>query len=200
MFTGLVSDIGSVVDIQKSSDGARVVIETAYDMKTIEMGASISLSGACHTVVAKASGRLAFDSSNETLERTTIGAWQAGTRINTERSLTLGAELGGHIVSGHVDGVGTVSERTRDGDSWRFRFTAPKPLLRFIAEKGSIAIDGVSLTVNGADDVGFDVAIIPHTLAHTTFDGLEVGSKVNLEIDMLARYVKRLLETEGLAS
>jgi riboflavin synthase len=188
------------MDIQKSADGARLVIETVYDVKTIEMGASISIAGACHTVVAKASGRVAFDSSNETLARTTIGDWKVGDRINMERSLTLGAELGGHIVSGHVDGVGTVAERVRDGDAWRFTFTAPKPLLRFIAEKGSIAVDGVSLTVNGADDEGFDVAIIPHTLENTAFDALQNGSRVNLEIDMLARYVKRLLETEGLAS
>lgn len=200
MFTGLVSDVGSVVAIQKSDDGARLVIETAYDVKTIAMGASISLAGACHTVVAKAPGRVSFDTSNETLDRTTIGDWKQGDRVNMERSLTLGAELGGHIVSGHVDGVGSVTERLRDGDAWRFSFSAPKPLLRFIAEKGSIAIDGVSLTVNGADDEGFHVAIIPHTLENTAFDALQKGSRVNLEIDMLARYVKRLLETEGLAS
>jgi len=199
MFTGLVSDVGRIAEMRRDDNGARLVVETAYDVSGIEMGASIALSGACHTVVDMAPGRLAFDSSNETLDRTTIGGWAPGTAVNLERSLTLGTELGGHIVSGHVDGVGEVAERRRDGDAWRFAFLAPKPLLRFIAEKGSVAIDGVSLTVNGADDEGFHVAIIPHTLAHTTFDGLDVGSRVNLEIDMLARYVKRLLDTEDLA-
>lgn len=199
MFTGLITDVGRVLEMRRDGNGARVVVETAYDVEGIEMGASVALSGACHTVVEKAPGRLAFDSSNETLARTTIGGWREGTRVNLERSLTLGQELGGHIVSGHVDGVGEVLERVRDGDAWRFRFAAPRPLLRFIAEKGSIAVDGVSLTVNGADDKSFHVAIIPHTLAHTTFDGLEAGSPVNLEIDMLARYVKRLMETEDLA-
>ena len=150
-------------------------------------------------MVAKAPRRVSFDSSNETLARTIIGAWTVGARVNLERSLTLGQELGGHIVSGHVDGVGTVVGRSRDGDAWRFQFSAPKPLLRFIAEKGSITVNGVSLTVNGADDEGFHVAIIPHTMAMTTFAGLQVGDPVNLEIDMLARYVKRLLETEDLA-
>ena len=199
MFTGLITDVGRVAEMRRDENGARVVIETAYDVETIEMGASIALSGACHTVVEMSPGKVSFDSSNETLERTTIGAWKVGDKVNLERSLTLGQELGGHIVSGHVDGVGSVAERKRDGDAWRFRFEAPKPLLRFIAEKGSIAIEGVSLTVNGADDASFHVAIIPHTMAHTTFDGLDVGSSVNLEIDMLARYVKRLLETEDLA-
>lgn len=199
MFTGLVSDVGRVVDMQRSDAGARLVIETAYQTRDIAMGASIALSGACHTVVGKTAGRLAFDSSNETLERTTIGDWAAGASVNLERSLAMGDELGGHLVSGHVDGVGEVTERRQDGDAWRFAFSAPKPLLRFIAEKGSIAIDGVSLTVNGADDAGFHVAIIPHTLSHTTFDGLQPGSRVNLEIDMLARYVKRLMDTEDLA-
>ncbi len=199
MFTGLITDVGRVLEIEKDADGARVVVATAYDVDGIAMGASIALSGACHTVVEKSPGRMAFDSSNETLARTTIGSWRAGTRVNLERSLTLGQELGGHIVSGHIDGVGAVAERRRDGGAWRFVFTAPRPLLRFIAEKGSIAIDGVSLTVNGADDHGFHVAIIPHTLAHTTFDDLQPGTSVNLEIDMLARYVKRLIETEDLA-
>ena len=199
MFTGLISDVGRVAAFERDANGARLVIETAYDVDTIEMGASIALAGACHTVVAKAPRWVSFDSSNETLARTIIGAWTVGARVNLERSLTLGQELGGHIVSGHVDGVGTVVGRSRDGDAWRFQFSAPKPLLRFIAEKGSITVNGVSLTVNGADDEGFHVAIIPHTMAMTTFAGLQVGDPVNLEIDMLARYVKRLLETEDLA-
>ena len=199
MFTGLVTDVGHVLEMRRNADGARVAIATAYDVADIAMGASIALAGACHTVVEKAPGRIVFDSSNETLARTTIGDWREGGRVNLERSLTLGQEMGGHIVSGHVDGIGTVAERRRDGDAWRFLFQAPAALLRFIAEKGSITVDGVSLTVNGADDTGFHVAIIPHTLAHTTFGDLKAGDRVNLEIDMLARYVKRLMDTEGLA-
>ena len=199
MFTGLVSDIGRIVEMRRDANGAQVSVETSYDVETIEMGASIALSGACHTGVEKSPGRVTFYSSNETLDRTIIGGWAGGTRINLERSLTLGQELGGHIVSGHVDGVGAVTARSQDGDAWRFDFSAPKSLLRFIAEKGSITVDGVSLTVNGADDEGFHVMIIPHTLEHTSFGDLKPGSRVNLEIDMLARYVKRLLETENMA-
>lgn len=198
MFTGLVSDVGRVEKITRDEAGARIFVATVYDTSTVELGASIALSGACHTVMEIAPNKLAFFSSNETLARTTLGSWTEGTRINLERSLTLGQELGGHIVSGHVDGVGEVQDIRQDGDAWRIFLLAPKPLLRFIAEKGSIAVDGVSLTVNGADNDSFHVAIIPHTMEHTAFGDLKVGSRVNLEIDMLARYVKRLLETEDL--
>jgi riboflavin synthase len=198
MFTGLVSDVGRVEKITRDEAGARIFVATVYDTSTVELGASIALSGACHTVTEIAPNKLAFFSSNETLARTTLGSWTEGTRINLERSLTLGQELGGHIVSGHVDGVGEVQDIRQDGDAWRIFFIAPKPLLRFIAEKGSIAVDGVSLTVNGADNDSFHVAIIPHTMEHTAFGDFKVGSRVNLEIDMLARYVKRLLETEDL--
>ncbi len=198
MFTGLVSDVGRVEKITRDEAGARIFVATVYDTSTVELGASIALSGACHTVTEIDPNKLAFFSSNETLARTTLGSWTEGTRINLERSLTLGQELGGHIVSGHVDGVGEVQDIRQDGDAWRIFFLAPKPLLRFIAEKGSIAVDGVSLTVNGADNDSFHVAIIPHTMEHTAFGDFKVGSRVNLEIDMLARYVKRLLETEDL--
>ena len=198
MFTGLVSDVGRVEKITRDETGVRIIVATVYDTSTVELGASIALSGACHTVTEIAPNKLAFFSSNETLARTTLGSWTEGTRINLERSLTLGQELGGHIVSGHVDGVGEVQDIRQDGDAWRIFFLAPKPLLRFIAEKGSIAVDGVSLTVNGADNDSFHVAIIPHTMEHTAFGDFKVGSRVNLEIDMLARYVKRLLETEDL--
>ena len=198
MFTGLVSDVGRVEKITRDETGVRIIVATVYDTSTVEIGASIALSGACHTVTEIAPNKLAFFSSNETLARTTLGSWTEGTRINLERSLTLGQELGGHIVSGHVDGVGEVQDIRQDGDAWRIFFLAPKPLLRFIAEKGSIAVDGVSLTVNGADNDSFHVAIIPHTMEHTAFGDFKVGSRVNLEIDMLARYVKRLLETEDL--
>jgi riboflavin synthase len=198
MFTGLVSDVGRVEKITRDETGVRIIVATVYDTSTVEIGASIALSGACHTVTEIAPSKLAFFSSNETLARTTLGSWTEGTRINLERSLTLGQELGGHIVSGHVDGVGEVQDIRQDGDAWRIFFLAPKPLLRFIAEKGSIAVDGVSLTVNGADNDSFHVAIIPHTMEHIAFGDFKVGSRVNLEIDMLARYVKRLLETEDL--
>ena len=198
MFTGLVSDVGRVEKITRDEAGARIFVATVYDTSTVELGASIALSGACHTVTEIAPNKLAFFSSNETLARTTLGSWTEGTRINLERSLTLGQELGGHIVSGHVDGVGEVQDIRQDGDAWRIFLLAPKPLLRFIAEKGSIAVDGGSLTVNGADNDSFHVAIIPHTMEHTAFGDFKVGSRVNLEIDMLARYVKRLLETEDL--
>jgi len=198
MFTGLVSDVGRVEKIKRDETGVRIVVATVYDTSTVEIGASIALSGACHTVTEIAPNKLTFFSSNETLARTTLGSWTEGTRINLERSLTLGQELAGHIVSGHVDGVGEVQDIRQDGDAWRIFFIAPKPLLRFIAEKGSIAVDGVSLTVNGADNDCFHVAIIPHTMEHTAFGDFNVGSRVNLEIDMLARYVKRLLETEDL--
>ncbi len=198
MFTGLVSDVGRVEKITRDETGVRIIVATVYDTSTVDIGASIALSGACHTVTEIAPNKLAFFSSNETLARTTLGSWTEGTRINLERSLTLGQELGGHIVSGHVDGVGEVQDIRQDGDAWRIFFLAPKPLLRFIAEKGSIAVDGVSLTVNGADNDSFHVAIIPHTMEHTAFGDFKVGSRVNLEIDMLARYVKRLLETEDL--
>jgi riboflavin synthase len=198
MFTGIVTDIGRVRSIEQQGD-TRLVLETGYDTASIAMGASISCSGACLTVVDKGEGWFAVDASAETLDCTTLGDWTVGTPINMERALQVGDELGGHIVSGHVDGVASVIERGQDGASVRFSFEVPVELAQFIAEKGSVCLNGVSLTVNEVDGVTFGVNIIPHTLKHTTLGETQVGARVNVEIDMLARYVARLTEMRGFA-
>jgi len=192
MFTGIVTDVGRVRAIAKRGD-TRIEIETAYDIHAIDLGASIACSGPCLTVVEKGAGWFAVEASAETLSRTTLGGWQVGTRVNLERALRVGDELGGHIVSGHVDGVARILDTRPEGDSVRFDFEAPAALKRFIAPKGSVALDGVSLTVNAVDDARFGVNIISHTRACTTFGDRNPGDRVNLEIDMLARYVGRLL-------
>ena len=197
MFTGIVTDIGRVEAVERRGD-TRFEIATAYDTAKIALGASISCSGACLTVVAVGSGAFAVEASAETLACTTLGNWREGTRINLERALRVGDELGGHIVSGHVDGVAETVSRRPEGDSMRFTFEVPEALAGFIASKGSVALDGVSLTVNEVDGARFGVNIIPHTLAHTTLGGLEPGDTVNMEIDMLARYLARQLEGLGL--
>lgn len=194
MFTGLISDVGTLRARKGGAGGARFEIETKLPMREVAIGASIACSGACLTVVEKGDGWFAVDVSGETLSKTTLGDWRTGRRINLERSLRLGDELGGHLVSGHVDGVAQVAGRRADGDSTRFTITAPAALARFIAAKGSVALDGVSLTVNEVSEETFGVCIIPHTAAMTTFGKLQPGDRVNLEIDMLARYVARLLE------
>ncbi len=178
--------------IERRGD-SRFAIDTAYDLATVAMGASIACSGACLTVVDKGDGWFAADVSAETLSKTTLGSWQLGTPVNLERPLALGAELGGHLVTGHVDGVADVIERRAEGDSWRFRFRVPGELKRYIAAKGSVALDGVSLTVNEVLDDVFGVNIIPHTASVTSFGPLQVGGRVNLEIDLLARYLARLI-------
>lgn len=194
MFTGIVTDLGRLAAREDAGQGdLRLVVETAYDMAAVEIGASIACSGCCLTVVEKGEGSFSADVSAETLSKTTLGDWQIGQRINLERSLKLGDELGGHLVYGHVDGVATVERIAPEGDSLRFTFAAPQELANFIASKGSVALDGVSLTVNEVDGARFGVNIIPHTAEVTTFGGLQDGSRVNLEIDMLARYVARLL-------
>lgn len=197
MFTGIVTDLAEVasVDLNAARD-ARFEIMTHYDLTTIPIGASIAHNGVCLTVVAKESGRYCVEVSAETLSKTTLGAWKKGQRINLERPLTLGDELGGHMVSGHVDGVATVVSITPEGASKRFVFEAPKALSRFIASKGSVALDGVSLTVNEVEGARFGINIIPHTQEVTTFGALSVGDEVNLEIDLLARYVARLSEED----
>ncbi len=195
MFTGIVTDLGKIRALS-GDDILRLEIETAYDLDSVDIGASVCCSGACLTVVEKGDGCFAFEASRETLSKTTMGAWQAGTIINLERALKVGDELGGHLVSGHVDGVGRVLRKAKDGESWRFSFEAPEELSPFIAPKGSIVVDGVSLTVNEVEGRVFGVNIIPHTMTVTTFSALEEGAQVNLEIDMLARYVKRLLEKD----
>ena len=195
MFTGIITDIGRVRSIKPRGD-TRFEIETAYDTATIEIGASIACSGACLTVVDKGDGWFAVDVSAETLAKTNLGAWGEGTPINLERSLRLGDELGGHIVLGHVDGVGTVASIEPEGDSLRYRFQVPQELSLYVARKGSITINGVSLTVNEVNGASFGVNIIPHTQQMTTFGKMAPGDRINLEVDVLARYVARLNERE----
>jgi riboflavin synthase len=193
MFTGIVTDVGRVVAIEKRGD-TLIRVETSYDTSAIEIGASIACSGPCLTVVDKGPGWFAVEASAETLSRTTLGDWRVGTEVNLERALKVGDELGGHIVSGHVDGVARVLDMAPEGDSFRFVFEAPAAIARFIASKGSVALDGVSLTVNEVEGTQFGVNIIAYTRRHTNFGRLKAGDRVNLEIDMLARYVARLRE------
>lgn len=195
MFTGIVTDIGRVRSVRHTDRDRRYEIETAWDTATIDLGASISHAGCCLTVTEKGEGWFAVEVSGETLSKTKLGDWAEGARVNLERAAKLGDELGGHIVSGHVDGLGEVISIRPEGGSRRIVIEAPSPLHRFIAPKGSITVDGVSLTVNGVQDRRFDVNIIPHTWDATTLGGLKVGEKVNLEIDMLARYLARWQET-----
>ena len=193
MFTGIITDIGTVRAVRKAGD-TRFEITTGYDLGTVDMGASIACNGCCLTVIEKGPDWFAIQASAETLSKTTLGDWATGTRINLERALKIGDELGGHIVSGHVDGLGEIVSITPEGDSQRFRFRVPHELARFIAPKGSVAIDGTSLTVNEVEGNVFGVNIIPHTQAVTTWGTMKVGQRVNIEIDMLARYVARLTE------
>ncbi len=194
MFTGIITDVGRVRAIRPEAD-TRIEIETAFDTATIPLGASIACSGVCFTVVDKGSDWFAVDASHETLSCTTLGEWQAGSRVNLERALRVGDELGGHIVTGHVDGVGVVREVREDAGSKRIVIELPDPLAPYVARKGSIAVDGVSLTVNAVTDppaAAFEVNVIPHTLAHTSLAAAAPGDRVNLEIDILARYLDRL--------
>ncbi|KAA0681487.1 riboflavin synthase [Roseomonas genomospecies 6] len=195
MFTGIITDVGRVRAVERQGD-TRFTVETAFDMETVPIGASIANNGVCLTVVEKGPGWFAVQASAETLSKTTLGGWQEGTRVNLERALKVGDELGGHIVSGHVDGVASVLDVRPDGESKRFTFEAPANLAKYVASKGSVALDGVSLTVNEVDGARFGVNIIPHTQDATTFGALKAGDRVNLEIDMLARYVARLAGQE----
>ena len=197
MFTGIVTDVGTVRHIEKRGD-THIVIATNYDVSSIGIGASIACSGACLTVVDKGSSKdrwFAVTASGETLSKTNLGGWKVGDPVNLERPMHVGDELGGHIVTGHVDGVAEIVRMTPEGESMRVLFDAPKPLARFIAPKGSVALDGVSLTVNEVDGTRFGVNLIPHTLKVTTFGRAKPGSRVNLEIDLLARYVARLVKS-----
>ncbi len=193
MFTGIITDLGRVRAVERAGD-ARVEITTAYDTGEIDVGASIGCSGVCLTVVDKGPDWFAVNVSAETMSCTTLEAWREGTSVNLERSLRVGDELGGHIVIGHVDGVAEIVERRAEGDSIRFAFVVPEALKRFVAPKGAIALDGVSLTVNEVEDARFGVNIIPHTQTMTTFAEAAPGDKVNVEVDVLARYVARLGE------
>ncbi|MEK9661765.1 MAG: riboflavin synthase [Alphaproteobacteria bacterium] len=194
MFTGIVTDVGRVSSVDAVDGGRRLVIETAFDMNSVDIGASIACSGTCLTVVDKGAGWFAADVSGETLSCTTLGSWEAGGRVNLERSLTPSSELGGHMVLGHVDGVGKIAGILPDGESRRVEIDAPAELSRFIAAKGSVSVDGVSLTVNRVDGDRFELNIIPHTWEHTVFADYVPGSRVNLEVDVIARYAARLLE------
>jgi riboflavin synthase len=198
MFTGIVSGVGTL----EERDGARLAISAPFKRSTLQKGGSIACDGCCLTIVeigkAKGKGALVVvEASNETLSRTTLGAWQQGRRVNLERPLAFGDELGGHLVTGHIDGRARIIAREKDGDSMRFALEAPAPLAPFIAAKGSVALDGVSLTVNDVDGARFGVNIIPYTLAHTTWQDRRPAEMVNLEVDLLARYVARLREQEG---
>jgi riboflavin synthase len=195
MFTGIVTDVGRVRAVRDTNRDRRFEIETSYDLAGVDIGASISHAGCCLTVVEKGEGWFAVEVSGETLSMTTLGGWTEGRRVNLERAARVGDELGGHIVSGHVDGVGEVLSVEAEGGSHRVRIRAPQPLHRFIAPKGSITVEGVSLTVNEVDDDVFGVNLIPHTWDVTTLGGLAPGAQVNLEIDMLARYLARWRET-----
>ncbi len=195
MFTGIITDVGRVRRLRRSGeDGSlELTIETGYDVEQIPLGASIACSGPCLTVIAVEPGAFVVQASAETLACSTIGDWHEGDPVNLERALRVGDELGGHIVSGHVDGVATVATRRPEGDSVRFEIAAPAELMPFVAPKGSVALDGISLTVNEVAADRFGVNIIPYTLAHTSLGQAGPGRRLNFEIDPLARYVARLL-------
>ncbi|WP_342107677.1 riboflavin synthase [Methylobacterium sp. SI9] len=206
MFTGLVSDVGTVLSVAGEGDLRRIAIQASYDPAGIALGASIACSGPCLTAVSvePAEGGCVFavDAAAETLARTTVGSWTAGTRINLERSLRIGDELGGHLVTGHVDGLAEIVERTSvTADAWgaseRFTLRAPAALKKFIAEKGSVCLDGTSLTVNSVADDLFSVLLIPHTLQVTTWGERRQGDRLNLEVDLIARYAARLAEARA---
>lgn len=199
MFTGIITNIGEVLAVEPRAQGlARLTIACGYDPDSIGVGASIACSGVCLTVVARGKegsrGWFSVEAAAETLRLTTVGSWRRGTQVNLERALKIGDELGGHMVAGHADGLAGVVRRENLTDMARFTFRAPQPLTRFIAAKGSVALDGVSLTVNDVADPTFSVLIIPHTLKVTTLGALGPGARLNLEVDQMARYAARLLE------
>ena len=200
MFTGIITDIGTVRNVERKGD-LRLLIGCGYDMATVDLGASIACSGACLTVVDKGDDWFAVDVSQESVSRTAPGLWAEGSRLNLERALRVGDELGGHIVTGHVDAVATVTKVEEVGGSLDVSIEAPRALGGAIAPKGSISLDGVSLTVNEVEDAGettrFTVNLIPHTADHTTLGEITVGGKLNLEIDVLARYLKRMADARG---
>ena len=197
MFTGIVQGVGTVRAIEPRGGDVTIVIDTgAVSLADIELGGSIAVSGVCLTATQHTSSSFAADVSRETLALTTLGGWVAGTKVNLEKALLAGQALGGHYVTGHVDGVGQVVSRHDDARSVRMEFVVPRELARYVARKGSICIDGVSLTVNGAAGDRFDVNLVPHTLEVTTLGGLQAGSRVNLEVDIIARYVERMMRPE----
>jgi len=200
MFTGIVTDVGTVRSADQRGD-LKLQVETGYDTSTIDLGASIACSGACLTVIDKGEDWFAVDVSGETVSRTTPDLWREGARLNLERSLRIGDEIGGHIVTGHVDAVGEAVEASPEGDSMRVTVKVPQRLGAMIAPKGSIALDGVSLTVNTVEDAGdstlFTVNIIPHTAQQTSLGGIAAGRQLNVEVDVLARYIQRMLDVRA---
>ncbi|EKV31594.1 Riboflavin synthase [Caenispirillum salinarum AK4] len=201
MFTGIITDLGTVRERKREPGGDTLfTFDTSYDMTTVDIGASIACNGVCLTVIEKGTtgdrGWFTVQASDETLSKTTLGDWDEGRRVNFERALKMGDELGGHVVSGHVDGVARVVDIRGENESRRYVFEVPEGLKKFVAPKGSVTLDGVSLTVNEVEGARFGVNIIPHTQEVTTFGTYKVGDPVNMEIDMLARYVARLLEKD----
>jgi riboflavin synthase len=193
MFTGLIREVGVVTSVEADGPSLRLTVEAPRTARDARLGDSIALSGVCLTVVDRADGRLAFDAVPETLSRTSLRTLEAGSRVNVEPALRAGEPLGGHYVQGHVDGVGAVRSVEPEGDGRRIWVDAPADLQRYVVEKGSVAVEGTSLTVAALDDRGFAIALIPHTLAETTLGALAAGDRVNLEVDVLAKYVERLL-------
>ncbi|MEJ6743932.1 MAG: riboflavin synthase [Porticoccaceae bacterium] len=194
MFTGIISAIGDITNLEERAGDARLTIRTGnLSLTDVQLGDSIACNGACLTVIELTSQGFVADVSVETLNLTTIGNWQTGSRINLEKAMRATDRLGGHIVSGHIDGIGEVVALEEDARSWRFRIRAPREIAKYIAHKGSITLDGTSLTVNIVDGAEFELNIIPHTMTHTVMGDYKIGSKVNLEVDLVARYLERLL-------
>ena len=194
MFTGLTNDLGKVRALTEAEGGLRLEIETAYDLGQIDLGASLACSGPCLTVARKGDGWLGFDVSAETLKKTNISDWQPGDRVNLEKPLRVGDELGGHIVAGHVDGTGQILACADQGESKKLTVGLAAELMAFVSTKGSITVNGVSLTVNEVGPDGFSANLVPHTIAVTSFQDAKPGQRVNIEVDLLARYLARLLE------
>jgi riboflavin synthase len=197
LFTGLIEDLGTVRQLHTGAESGRITIATGLPMTEIAIGDSIAVNGVCLTVTSLGGGLFNADVSPESLSRTTLRDLHPGQRVNLERALRLSDRLGGHLVSGHVDGVGTVLERFRDRNAVRFTFQLPHALSRFVVEKGSVAVDGISLTVNAVGEEFFSVAVIPLSLAKTTLQDRPVGARVNIETDILGKYVERLLSSRG---
>lgn len=194
MFSGIITDIGKITSYDRQGDDVSIVIETALPIEYYGIGASVACSGVCLTVTASDIGHFKVNVSAETLSKTNLGEWAEGTKINLETSLRMGDEICGHMVFGHVDTLAEITSIEKDGESWRLQFTVPATYKKFFAAKGSVCLDGISLTVNEVEDNMFGVNIIPHTWTHTTLSDRKAGDKINLEVDMLARYVCRMLE------
>jgi riboflavin synthase len=200
MFTGLIEDLGTVRELRQGSESIRLTVATGLPMAELQLGESIAVNGICLTVVSFGGGLFCADVSPETLARTSLGGLAPGARVNLERALRLSDRLGGHLVSGHVDGLAAITERRRDANAIRFAFSLPAAVSRYLVEKGSVAIDGISLTVNSVGAESFSVAVIPHTLEMTTLKEKSVGARVNIEVDIIGKYVERLMGGRGQGS